>query len=122
MPYTVFVAADVFGQKMNLELEFPFAPTLAELTQQTERAYDAEMHSRRPMGGYPPFQVAKFHVVDEATDGWVEVLASQQLRNYCQVYVFQPHSTRYTENQGHIPPATRPRYLSNPLGPPPAPA
>eukprot|EP01065_Artemidia_motanka_P012920 TRINITY_DN17114_c0_g2_i1.p1 TRINITY_DN17114_c0_g2~~TRINITY_DN17114_c0_g2_i1.p1 ORF type:complete len:596 (+),score=246.84 TRINITY_DN17114_c0_g2_i1:87-1790(+) len=110
MPFVVFVASDLFGHKVNLELEFPFTPTLAELTQQTERAFEAEMMAKRPQGGFPQFQVAKFHVVDEVTDDWVEVLAAQQLRNYCQVYVFQPHSTRYTETQGHIPPASKPRY------------
>eukprot|EP00662_Eupelagonemidae_sp_cell21_P000230 gene230-61384_t len=51
MPYIVYVAADVAGQKMNLELEFPFAPTLAELTRQTELAFTSEL---RGVGRRPP--------------------------------------------------------------------
>eukprot|EP01062_Namystynia_karyoxenos_P035236 TRINITY_DN2583_c0_g1_i2.p1 TRINITY_DN2583_c0_g1~~TRINITY_DN2583_c0_g1_i2.p1 ORF type:complete len:634 (+),score=203.39 TRINITY_DN2583_c0_g1_i2:123-2024(+) len=105
MPYVIFVASDVFGQKVNLELEMPFAPSIPELTGAIERAFTAEQQSRRP--GAPPFQVAKIHVVDEVTDDWVELTAPHQLRNYCQAYAFQPHSTRYTEQQGHIPPATK---------------
>eukprot|EP01061_Rhynchopus_euleeides_P010654 TRINITY_DN2015_c0_g2_i1.p1 TRINITY_DN2015_c0_g2~~TRINITY_DN2015_c0_g2_i1.p1 ORF type:complete len:582 (+),score=252.83 TRINITY_DN2015_c0_g2_i1:83-1828(+) len=106
MPYTVFVASDVFGRKTNLELEFPFAPTLSELTKQVEYAFTAEQNVMRP-GHNVPYQVSKFHVVDEVTDDWVEVLGANQLRNYCQLYSFQPHSTRYTESQGHIPPAKK---------------
>ena len=106
MPYTVFVASDVFGRKTNLELEFPFAPTLSELTKQVEYAFTSEQNTVRP-GHNVPYQVSKFHVVDEVSDDWVEVLGANQLRNYCQLYSFQPHSTRYTESQGHIPPAKK---------------
>eukprot|EP01059_Diplonema_ambulator_P026031 TRINITY_DN431_c0_g1_i2.p1 TRINITY_DN431_c0_g1~~TRINITY_DN431_c0_g1_i2.p1 ORF type:complete len:586 (+),score=223.15 TRINITY_DN431_c0_g1_i2:53-1810(+) len=106
MPYTVFVASDVFGRKTNLELEFPFAPTMAEMTKQTEIAFTAEQNSIRP-GNNNPFMVSKFHIVDEITDDWVEVTGANQLRNFCQLYCFQPHSTRYTESQGHIPPAKK---------------
>ena len=65
------------------------------------------MASRKP--GNHIFQVSKFHVVDPVTDDWVEVIGAHQLRNQCQVYAFQPHSTKYTESQGHIPPASKPR-------------
>eukprot|EP01064_Diplonema_japonicum_P031640 TRINITY_DN571_c0_g2_i1.p1 TRINITY_DN571_c0_g2~~TRINITY_DN571_c0_g2_i1.p1 ORF type:complete len:599 (+),score=199.07 TRINITY_DN571_c0_g2_i1:62-1858(+) len=106
MPYTVFVASDVFGRKTNLELEFPFAPTMAELTNQTEVAFSAEQNTVRP-GTNQPYMVSKFHIVDEISDDWVEVTGANQLRNFCQLYSFQPHSTRYTESQGHIPPAKK---------------
>eukprot|EP00659_Diplonema_papillatum_P007776 gene7776-11951_t len=106
MTYTVYVASDVFGRKTNLELVFPSAPTLGELTKNVEHAFSAEQSSQR--SGYQvPYQVSKFHVVDEVTDDWVEVVSAQQLRNFCQLYSFQPHSTRYTESQGHIPPAKK---------------
>ena len=106
MPYTVFVASDVFGRKTNLELEFPFAPTLSELTKQVEFAFSSEQNSTKP-GHHVPYQVSKFHIVDEVSDDWVEVIGANQLRNYCQLYSFQPHSTKYTESQGHIPPAKK---------------
>lgn len=107
MPYVVFVASDAFGQKINLELEFPFAPTLGDLSQTIEQVFTAEQNSRR--AGTPGYQVSKLQVVDEQTDDWVDVIAANQLRNFCQVYSFQPHSTRYTEAQGHIPAAVKPR-------------
>eukprot|EP00659_Diplonema_papillatum_P001110 gene1110-1701_t len=107
MPFNVCVASDVFGSKVNLELEFPYAPSLPELTQAAEAAFLAEAQSRRP--GTASFQVSKFHVVDPITDDWVEVVGAHQMRHQCQVYAFQPHSTRYTESQGHIPPAVRAR-------------
>lgn len=118
MPYVVFVASDVYGTKVNLELEFPYAPTVAELTAQVERAFTAECTARRP--GLGPYQVAKIHVVDEVSDDWVPLTSPHQLRNYCQAYAFQPHSTRYTETQGHIPPAVKAR-VDVPSGGSPAP-
>jgi len=123
MPYVVFVASDIFGQKVNLELEFPFAPTLGDLSQTIEQVFSAEQNARRP--GTPTYQVSKLQVVDEQTDDWVDVIAANQLRNFCQVYSFQPHSTRYTEAQGHIPAAVKPRVplqaypsAATPLAPP----
>eukprot|EP01060_Flectonema_neradi_P018528 TRINITY_DN2539_c0_g1_i3.p1 TRINITY_DN2539_c0_g1~~TRINITY_DN2539_c0_g1_i3.p1 ORF type:complete len:577 (+),score=162.69 TRINITY_DN2539_c0_g1_i3:65-1795(+) len=108
MPYTIFVASDVFHRKVNLELEFPFAPTLADLTRQAEQAFTAEQNAQRPGAATPPFEIVKFHVVDEATDEWVEVFGANQIKHYCQLYCFQPHSTRFTESQGHIPLAKKP--------------
>eukprot|EP01060_Flectonema_neradi_P018530 TRINITY_DN2539_c0_g2_i1.p1 TRINITY_DN2539_c0_g2~~TRINITY_DN2539_c0_g2_i1.p1 ORF type:complete len:168 (+),score=25.27 TRINITY_DN2539_c0_g2_i1:65-568(+) len=108
MPYTIFVASDVFHRKVNLELEFPFAPTLADLTRQTEQAFTAEQNAQRPDAGIPPFQVLKFQVVDEATDEWVEVFEASRIKHHDQFYCFQPHSTCYTDSQGHIPAARKP--------------
>eukprot|EP00754_Rhynchopus_humris_P027374 Rhum_TRINITY_DN15083_c5_g1::Rhum_TRINITY_DN15083_c5_g1_i1::g.136407::m.136407 len=116
MPFSVCVASDIFGQKVNLELDFNYAPSVPELTSKSEQAFASEMASRKP--GNHIFQVSKFHVVDPITDDWVEVIGAHQLRNQCQVYAFQPHSTKYTESQGHIPPASKPRgvYATSAMG------
>eukprot|EP01062_Namystynia_karyoxenos_P042199 TRINITY_DN307_c1_g1_i1.p1 TRINITY_DN307_c1_g1~~TRINITY_DN307_c1_g1_i1.p1 ORF type:complete len:654 (+),score=259.48 TRINITY_DN307_c1_g1_i1:92-1963(+) len=107
MPISIYVAADICGQKHNLDLEFPLPPTVPDLIRQAEAAFTAELAARRP--GSPPFQVSKMQVVNEETDVWSEVVSPHQLHHQCQVYAFQPHSTRYTEAQGHIPPAVKPR-------------
>jgi len=126
MSYPIRVAADVFGQKVNLKLEFLCAPTLPELTVQTERAFNGEMHRQRPRGGYPPFKATKFWLREcvqvEGTEqrGWTEVLRDDELRSGCQLHVFQAHSSSIIEPNCTLPDATRPRYL--PPDPPPAPA
>eukprot|EP01065_Artemidia_motanka_P030111 TRINITY_DN36127_c0_g1_i1.p1 TRINITY_DN36127_c0_g1~~TRINITY_DN36127_c0_g1_i1.p1 ORF type:complete len:644 (+),score=211.60 TRINITY_DN36127_c0_g1_i1:57-1988(+) len=111
MPFVAHVASDVFGQKLNIELELPHMPSIPELQHQIEMAFTAEQHARRP--GSPSYQVAKIHVVDPVTDDWTELTSTHQLRSTNehapQMYVFQPHSTLYTETQGHIPPAVRAR-------------
>ena len=68
------------------------------------------------------YKVARLNIVDEATEDWVEVIAQAQLKSFCQVYAFQPHSTQLTESQGHIPAATRPLHLSTAAAPAVAPA
>ena len=108
MPFNVCVASDVAGQKINLELDFPVAPSMGELTAATEQAFSAEAQTRRP--GSPPYVVSKFQIVDAISDEWVEVIGAHQLRHSCQCYAFQPHSTKHTESQGQIPAATKPRY------------
>eukprot|EP01064_Diplonema_japonicum_P000946 TRINITY_DN10615_c0_g1_i2.p1 TRINITY_DN10615_c0_g1~~TRINITY_DN10615_c0_g1_i2.p1 ORF type:complete len:595 (+),score=163.12 TRINITY_DN10615_c0_g1_i2:69-1787(+) len=107
--HIVYVATDVFGSKLNYELEFPMQPTVAEMIRQIETVFTQEQMMRNP--GTTPYKVAKLNVVDEVTEDWVEVLTQSQLRNYCQVYSFQPHSTQLTESQGHIPAAVKPRHL-----------
>ena len=109
MPHIVFVATDVFGQKLNYELEFPTQPSVMELLNHIENVFTAEQNVRKV--GMTPYKVSKLNVVDETTEDWVEVVAQSQLKNYCQVYAFQPHSTQATESQGHIPTAIRPRHL-----------
>ncbi|KAJ9466650.1 hypothetical protein DIPPA_17671 [Diplonema papillatum] len=108
--HVVFVATDLFGQKVNYELEFPTQPTVAELIRYIEAVFTMDQQARRP-GFAQPYKVAKLNVVDEVSEGWVEVTNQSQLRNYCQVYAFQPHSTQLTESQGHIPAATKPLHL-----------
>eukprot|EP01060_Flectonema_neradi_P031890 TRINITY_DN4957_c2_g1_i1.p1 TRINITY_DN4957_c2_g1~~TRINITY_DN4957_c2_g1_i1.p1 ORF type:complete len:593 (+),score=136.14 TRINITY_DN4957_c2_g1_i1:55-1779(+) len=110
MPHIIFVATDIFGQKLNYELEFPAQPSVMELLNHVESVFSAEQSMRKP-GGAPPYKVSKLNVVDEATEGWVEVVNQSQLKKYCQVYAFQPHSTQATESQGHIPTPIRPRHL-----------
>eukprot|EP01059_Diplonema_ambulator_P026032 TRINITY_DN431_c0_g3_i1.p1 TRINITY_DN431_c0_g3~~TRINITY_DN431_c0_g3_i1.p1 ORF type:complete len:564 (+),score=162.05 TRINITY_DN431_c0_g3_i1:43-1734(+) len=108
--HIIYVATDVYGTKLNYELEFPMQPTVAELIRSIENLFSAEQNLRKP--GSTPYKVAKLNVVDEVTEDWVEVLSQSQLRNYCQVYSFQPHSTQLTESQGHIPAAVKPRHIA----------
>ena len=118
--HVVFVATDMMGSKLNYELEFPAQPSVGELIRHIEAVFTEENRLRKVVQQY---KVAKLNVVDDVSEDWVEVLAQGQLKNYCQVYAFQPHSTQLTESQGHIPAAVRPRHINIQAGAPaPTPA
>ena len=90
MVFTVLVAADVYGTKGNFEVTFPAAPSLAELTRQTESIYGVEAAARRPVGTLSaPFLVSRFQLYNERVQQWVDLSAPGQLADRCQVFAFQ---------------------------------
>jgi len=104
MVYFVSVAADIYGRKHNVRLEFPTVPTIAELITATESQYDVTARATRP-AGYPdiPFRVQTFQVYDDVLLRWVDLYSSAQLTNGCQVYAFQPETVWNVDVQGTIP-------------------
>eukprot|EP01062_Namystynia_karyoxenos_P068075 TRINITY_DN62346_c0_g1_i1.p1 TRINITY_DN62346_c0_g1~~TRINITY_DN62346_c0_g1_i1.p1 ORF type:complete len:560 (+),score=191.18 TRINITY_DN62346_c0_g1_i1:77-1756(+) len=115
--FTCRVAADVFGEKLNLELNFPGPPSVPQLTQQVAQAFAAEVELRRPAAAPRGFDPAAFQVHDERRGQWVDLVDAAQLTAGCQLYAFQPPSQWHQEVQAPIPAARPPRA---PLPPPPA--
>jgi hypothetical protein len=104
MVFFVNVAADLYGRKHNVRLEFPTAPTVTELINAAESHYDVVGRSTRP-AGYPdiPFRVQTFQVYDDVLLRWVDLYSSAQLTSGCQVYSFQPETVWNVDLQGTIP-------------------
>jgi len=104
MVYFVNVAADVFGRKQNLRLEFPTCQTITELINSAESQYDVQARASRP-AGYPdiPFRIQTFQVYDDVLMRWVDLYSSAQLTNGCQVYSFQPETIWNVDLVGTIP-------------------
>lgn len=106
MRFTVLVAADLYGEKVNLELNFTSAPTLADLFRVVETTFAVESSTLRPSGHpFVPFKVARFHVFEDKSQQWAELFNASQLIDYCQIYAFQRDAT---ETQKQIPPARLP--------------
>jgi hypothetical protein len=106
MRFTLLVAADLYGNKVNLELSFPTFPTISEIHRVVETTFAVESSALRPAGHpFVPFKVARFHVFDDRIQGWAELSSPSQLADYCQVYAFQRDGN---ESQKQIPPARLP--------------
>ncbi|KAJ9465147.1 flagellar protein essential for flagellar pocket biogenesis [Diplonema papillatum] len=106
MVFTVLTAVDL-GGKCNYELSFPTVPTISELRDRIDEVMSAEAALRRPpQAGL--FQVHRAQVFDERMEMWVDLVASSQLEDYCQVYIFQKESLWHKETPGRIPPPTKP--------------
>eukprot|EP00755_Sulcionema_specki_P017790 Sspe_Gene.65247::Locus_38631_Transcript_1_1_Confidence_1.000_Length_1899::g.65247::m.65247 len=108
--FTVLVAADVFGSKVNLELPLAGKPSLVDLSEQVTEAFRAETEEARPPGA-PPFKVSRFQLFDEREQRWVDLVSASQLHDFCQTYAFQPPSQWHKEVQAPIPAPVRPRMV-----------
>lgn len=104
MVFFVNVAADIYGRKHNVRLEFPTAPTVTELINSAESHFDVVGRSTRP-AGYPdiPFRIQTFQVYDDVLLRWVDLYSSAQMTSGCQVYSFQPETVWNVDLQGTIP-------------------
>ena len=111
MKFAVLVAADLYGNKVNLELTFPGFPSLQDLTRMVETTFAVESSSLRPTGQpFIPFKAVRFVIFDDNSRQWQDLGSPNQLSEYCQVYAIQRDAV---ETQRHIPPARLPVTLSN---------
>eukprot|EP01059_Diplonema_ambulator_P017584 TRINITY_DN295_c0_g1_i1.p2 TRINITY_DN295_c0_g1~~TRINITY_DN295_c0_g1_i1.p2 ORF type:complete len:580 (+),score=259.06 TRINITY_DN295_c0_g1_i1:59-1798(+) len=106
MVFTVLAACDLSG-KCNFELAFPTVPTISELRERIDEVMSQEAALRRsPQAGQ--FAIHRAQVFDERMEMWVDLVASSQLEDYCQVYVFQKESPWHKDTPGRIPPPVKP--------------
>jgi hypothetical protein len=107
--YTLLVCADLYGEKINLEITFPAMPTIGELQRKVVEVYSAEAQVKRPPG-FPAieFQVARLQVYDDVLLKWADLVTATQLHEYDQLYAFQPQSPWHIDVQKDLPPPRPP--------------
>lgn len=106
MRFSVNCAADLYGSKVNLELNFNSCPSISDLYRVVETTFAVESSALRPSGQpFNTFKVARFHVFDESSQAWSELFNASQLTDFCQLYAFQREGV---ESQQQIPPARAP--------------
>lgn len=106
MRFTVYCAADLYSNKVNLELNFNSCPSVSDLYRIVETTFAVESSAMRPPGQpFVAFKVSRFHIFDEKSQQWVELFNSSQLADYSQLYAFQRDGN---ESQKQIPPPRQP--------------
>eukprot|EP00756_Hemistasia_phaeocysticola_P047369 Hpha_TRINITY_DN2145_c0_g1::TRINITY_DN2145_c0_g1_i1::g.42196::m.42196 len=109
MVFTLLVAADIHGNKINYEIDFTEVPQIASLRARAESIFGPEAAQRRPPGApATPFQAYRMQTFDDSVELWVDLVSASQLQDYSQVYVFQRESAWHREVQSKIPPPVRP--------------
>ena len=126
MVFTILTAADLFGNKVNYELDFPMLPTMNELRDRVEGIFGGEANLRRPAGvPASPFAAHRMQTFDDRVELWVDLINENQLQDYSQVYVFQRETQWHKEVQSKIPPPIKAPVavipLAVPVPPVPAP-
>eukprot|EP00659_Diplonema_papillatum_P011707 gene11707-18054_t len=81
MMFTVLVAGDVGGKTYNFEFSFPTHPTLTELLDQVESVFTRE--------AVQTVAVGRMQMYDTVAQKWVELASGRQLKDNCQVFIFQ---------------------------------
>eukprot|EP01063_Lacrimia_lanifica_P013385 TRINITY_DN20024_c0_g1_i1.p1 TRINITY_DN20024_c0_g1~~TRINITY_DN20024_c0_g1_i1.p1 ORF type:complete len:377 (+),score=151.45 TRINITY_DN20024_c0_g1_i1:79-1209(+) len=115
------LCADLFGEKINIEVEFDLRRGIAELRDAIVDVLNTEMTFMR--GGKPPpapFQIYRLQVFDDTLLRWVDLTASEQIFEGAQLYAFQPQTTWHTDVQKDLPPSRPP--LREPRQDPAAPS
>ena len=112
--YTLLVCADLFGEKINLEITFSAMPTIGELQRKIIECYTMESQAKRPPG-YPniEFSIARLQIYDDVLLKWTDLVTCTQLHEYDQLYAFQPQSPWHIDVQKDLPP---PRPPTNQMG------
>lgn len=106
--YSVFVAADCNGEKVNLQFTFEFGPSVSQVLSRATEAFRVvflQRHLQRP------FAVSAVVIFNEVTSTWDRLERSTQLSHNCQVYVFQPDILDVPSEIGDAIPAST--YLGN---------
>eukprot|EP00754_Rhynchopus_humris_P008558 Rhum_TRINITY_DN13767_c5_g1::Rhum_TRINITY_DN13767_c5_g1_i1::g.64117::m.64117 len=114
MVFTVLAAADVYGNKVNYEFDFPVQPTMSEFQARITSTFTVDASARAPAGAPTAFSIHRMQIFDDRTDMWNDLLSGAQLVDYCQVYVFQRESPWHREVQSKIPPAIRAPHSGTP--------
>eukprot|EP01064_Diplonema_japonicum_P004854 TRINITY_DN13196_c0_g1_i1.p1 TRINITY_DN13196_c0_g1~~TRINITY_DN13196_c0_g1_i1.p1 ORF type:complete len:331 (+),score=82.00 TRINITY_DN13196_c0_g1_i1:239-1231(+) len=106
MPFTINVAADLYGKKYNSKMSFPLCPEMVELLNAVESCFDVKARANRPPGyADVPFKAQALQLHDTGMKKWVDVSSTTQLVDGCQVFCFQPDSIWHTDAKGVIPQA-----------------
>lgn len=107
--YTLLCCADLYGEKVNLELTFSAMPTMGELQRKVTEVFNAESQLKRPQG-YPTvdFQIARLQIYDDVLLKWTDLVTCTQLHEYDQLYAFAPQSPWHIDVQKDLPPPRPP--------------
>ena len=71
MKFTVLVAADIFGQKLNLELSFGSVPTMSELTRHIDYIFTNEEELLAGSGRSNGFRTDRMQILmNNPMNGW----------------------------------------------------
>ena len=115
--FSILVAADIFGTKLNYEVTFNAPPSVSELRNRIMHVFGQEISVRKPPAvPHAQFVIERLQVFDEKAELWVDLGTASQLTMLCQVYAFQPESTYHKEVQSKLPPATRPPVVTSHVG------
>eukprot|EP00759_Apiculatamorpha_spiralis_P051946 PhF_6_TR5556/c0_g1_i1/m.7932 len=110
--FTVRVAIELYGMKVNLELTFPAHPSLLELTRQVEHVFSLESATLRPEGkATQMIRIQKFFMYSPSIDEWTELTNATHMVEGCQIYGFQRDIIGSQDTQQVIPPARLPKHV-----------
>ena len=105
MPFTIFVAADLYGKKYNTKFTFPLCPGMSELVNGIESVYDVCARANRPTGyADVPFKTQALQIFDSVVGRWIDIYGTGQVTDGLQLFAFQPDSIWHTDSKGMIPP------------------
>ena len=84
---TLYVAAEIYGDKQNLEVDFPVFPTLEELAKRIDEGFTVQRKMKAEAGSYvEEFKTAKLNIFNHTRGRWAELVSPTQLTNNAQIF------------------------------------
>ncbi|KAJ9461764.1 hypothetical protein DIPPA_53933 [Diplonema papillatum] len=109
------VCADLYADKVNLELSVNPAATVQELRSLICRVMDAEAELLRPPNYQrTPFDIHRLQIFNDQVLKWVDLVNNEQLHDGVQLYAFQPQTQWHTDVQKDLPPPRPPTWEQHP--------
>lgn len=103
--FTILCCADINNEKVNLELVLEELPrSISVLKDAITQIFGSEAQA----AGSRPFAIARVNLYDDAHHCWADLVSLEQLREYDQLYVFQPQSQWHRDVQRDLPPPRTP--------------
>lgn len=85
--FSVCVAADCNGEKVNIQFSFSFGPSISQLLERATEAFRVLFVQRHVQH---PFTISASVIFNDSTCTWDRLERSTQLTHNSQVYIFQP--------------------------------
>eukprot|EP01059_Diplonema_ambulator_P006060 TRINITY_DN15835_c0_g1_i1.p1 TRINITY_DN15835_c0_g1~~TRINITY_DN15835_c0_g1_i1.p1 ORF type:complete len:446 (+),score=98.23 TRINITY_DN15835_c0_g1_i1:31-1338(+) len=116
--FTLLMCAEVYGNKINLELDFDNRPTVREVKEKAEQVFRIEADAvRQPEHPYLDMTFVRLQVYNDAAGTWCDLITMDQLKDFAQLYAFLPPSIWQTPGPApspqEIPPPTAARQAPN---------
>lgn len=108
--FTILCCADLYGEKVNLEITLDGRPRrMEELEEHLLHLFRGESdHFFADRVPRVAFQIACLQIYDDVMLRWVDFTSLDQLHEFDQLYAFQPQSHWHRDSQQDLPPPRPP--------------
>eukprot|EP01060_Flectonema_neradi_P037548 TRINITY_DN7594_c1_g1_i2.p1 TRINITY_DN7594_c1_g1~~TRINITY_DN7594_c1_g1_i2.p1 ORF type:complete len:830 (+),score=147.68 TRINITY_DN7594_c1_g1_i2:212-2701(+) len=114
--FTLLMCAEIYGQKVNIELDFTRKPSVSELIRRAEEVFSAEAAATKlPQHPVMDIRFVRVQIFNDNIGTWCDLITKEQMKDFSQLHGFLPDSIWQTPGPAPAPrdiPAPKPAALS----------
>ena len=113
--FTLLMCAELYGQKVNIELDFSRKPSVSEVIRRGEDVFAAEATAMKlPQHPVLDVRFLRVQIFNDGIGTWCDLITKEQLKDFSQLHGFLPDSIWQTPGPAPAPreiPAPKPATL-----------